>query len=331
MRVIRMSKVHSYAVDEALQSPAELELDLSPSELAELRWTAGEGSPSMSRHARIILLRHEGRGLSEISRAVGVDRATVRRWVQRFRVHRLRGLVHASTGKARKRRFDEAVHDAIVRLAMEPPAEAGESFTHWSLRRLRAHVIRRGIVHDISVEGLRQILRSLPLPEESWRRSGEKTFTLSDDVRSGLESLAQTGTAEVKRRARIVLARARGLSESEIASALSVGRSCVRRWLRRFDRHGMLGLQTARRAAHPVVFTAEVRAAIARCGRTSPREFGVAADRWSLRALRSELIRHKIVRRISIQHLRRILGEAGVKLRPSETDDDVALSKSALG
>src|SRR5262245_14300990 len=71
-------------------------LQLNESEVAELQWTAGEGSPSMSRHARIILLRHEGRSLSEIAKALDIDRATVRRWSQRFQRERMRGLVHAS-------------------------------------------------------------------------------------------------------------------------------------------------------------------------------------------------------------------------------------------
>src|SRR5262249_19164792 len=141
--------------------------------LAELHWLASEGSPSLSRHARIVLARNEGRSLSEISKLMDVDRATVRRWLLRFERDGLRGLMHASTGKARKRRFSEAVRDAVGGLSMASPATVGEDFPHWSLRRLRAHLIRRGIMHDISVEGLRQMLRGLPLPEEYWHRGGE--------------------------------------------------------------------------------------------------------------------------------------------------------------
>jgi len=311
--------------------PGPVSVNLSEAELAELRWTAGEGSPSMSRHARIVLLRTEGRSLSEIAKVLGIDRATVRRWLLRYQGNRMRGLQHASTGKTRKSRFDEAVHDAIARVAMAAPSEVSESFNHWSLRRLRAHLIRRGIVKDISVEGLRQFLRSLPLPEPYWRRDSEPAAPLSDDVRKGLESLAQTNRPEMARRALIVLARSRGLNEAETATALSVGRSCVRRWLQRFDRHGILGLQTARRPSHPVVFTVDVRAAIARCGRANPRDLGVPLDRWSLRALRSALVRQRIVRNISIQHLRRILGEAGIPLRGAPAPAIDPLPRPAVG
>jgi transposase len=289
--------------------------DLPDEILAELHWIASEGSPSLSRHARIILARNEGRPLSEIAHVLDVDRATVRRWLIRFEKHGLRGLVHASTGKSRKRRFDDSIRDAVARLAMEAPDAVGESFAHWSLRRLRTHLIRRGIVGEISVEGLRQLLRGLPLPETYWRRGEEPFAALSAEVQRGLEVLVREARPDVARRARVVLARSRGLGEAEVASALGVGRSCVRRWAQRFQRHGILGLQMARRSSHPLVFTADVRAAIVRHALMDPREFGQSRPRWSLRTLRNVLIRQRVVRKISIQHLGRILAEAGVSLR----------------
>jgi transposase len=290
-------------------------MTLSEEALAELHWIASEGSPSLSRHARIILARQEGRSLTEIAHVLDVDRATVRRWLLRFERDGMRGLVHASTGKSRKRKFNDTVRDAVARIAMASPAAFGETFAHWSLRRLRAYVLRRGIVRDMSVEGLRQLLHGLPLPEQYWRGGGESVGPLSDEVRQGLEMLAQGSHAEVARRARVVLARSHGLSESEVATAMGVGRSCVRRWLQRFQRHGILGLQTARRSSRPLVFTAEVRAAIVRHARMDPQQLGVKAERWSLRGLRAALVRHRVVNKISIQHLGRILGEAGVSLR----------------
>ena len=67
--------------------------ELSAEVLAELHWIASEGSPSLSRHARIILARNDGRSLSEIASILDVDRATVRRWLLRFQKVGLRGLI----------------------------------------------------------------------------------------------------------------------------------------------------------------------------------------------------------------------------------------------
>ncbi|MFQ5666543.1 MAG: helix-turn-helix domain-containing protein [Candidatus Binatia bacterium] len=287
--------------------------------LAELHWIASEGSLSLSRHARIILAWNEGRSLREIANILDVDRATVRRWLLRFNEGGLRGLVHASTGKTRKRRFDDTVRDAVARLAMASPVAVGEQVTHWSLRRLRAHVLRRGIVQQMSVEGLRQLLHGLPLPDTYWRQGTQPVGPLSEKVRRGLDVLARGPRPDLARRARVVLARSRGLSEAEIASALGVGRSCVRRWLQRFQRHGILGLQTVPRSPRPLVFTADVRAAIVRHARMHPKDLGSSRARWSLRALRAALVRQHIVRKISIQHLGRILAEAGISLRDQPT------------
>src|SRR5574337_1477827 len=140
----------SAADDDTTLSP------LSADVLAELHWIASEGTPSLSRHARIVLAKHDGRSLSEIANVLDIDRATVRRWLLRFEQHGLRGLVHGSTGKARKRRFDESTRDRVARIAMASPADAGESFAHWSLRRLRNHILRRGVSPQISVERLLQ-------------------------------------------------------------------------------------------------------------------------------------------------------------------------------
>lgn len=247
--------------------------------------------------------------------AWGVDRSTVRRWVTRFQQQRVQGLMHAATGKSKRSRFGDSIRDAIVRLAMASPHNAGEEFDTWSLRRLRAHVIRRGLVRDISVEGLRQLVRGVPLPSEFWRRKRPQPLRLSAEDRAGLEQLLAVGRPEAARRARLILARANGLHKSEIAAAVGVGLSTVRHWLRRFRKHGILGLQTQRKPIQPSIFTPEVRRKILLVAAALPRDYGLARPHWSLRTLRTVLMQRNVVRNISIQHLRRIVSEAGVDLR----------------
>jgi putative transposase len=290
-------------------------LALSPEMVAELQIMAAQDNPSLSRHARIVLARNEGQLLSEIGLMLDVDRATVRRWLKRFEQHGVRGLVHASTGRSRKRRFDDSVRTAVARVALDSPAAAGEAFTHWSLRRLRAHVMARHIIDEVSVEGLRQLLHGVSLPVALWRRSDSPIGRLGAEAQRELEALAQEAGPGISRRARMVLERSGGASEGQIAASFSVSRSCVRRWLTRFGQRGIQGLQVMRRPAHPLVFTRDIRSAIVRCASMDPRDLGFKRPRWSLRTLRTALIRQAVVQRISIQHLGRILGEAGVSLR----------------
>jgi transposase len=208
--------------------------------------------------------------------------------------------------------FTDAIRDAIARLALHSPSSAGEPYAQWSLRRLRDHLLHRGVVQAISVEGLRQQLRGLPLPQIYWHRVAHPRAPLSPDLHRALESLAQGPRHDRRVRAQIVLASSRGLNEVDIAAALHLGRETVRRWLRRFRRHGILGLQTPPRRA---TVTHIIRRAIVRIAAGDPRRYGVNRTHWSLHTLQAALIRHRIVRAISVDDLRRILADAGAPLR----------------
>ncbi|MFQ5665797.1 MAG: helix-turn-helix domain-containing protein [Candidatus Binatia bacterium] len=285
-------------------------LRLSAAMRAELEWLAGEAPSNMARHAQIVLGRAAGMPITAVAAATGVHPNTVRNCICRFEAHGLLGLVHAGAGKPKSAAFSDAVRDEIARVAMQSPARAGEAYTQWSLRRLRTHLMRRGVVQSISVEGLRQVLGGLPLPPAHWRRLVRRADPLTPDVRRALESLVQGPRRERRLRAQIVVASGRGLNEAEIAAALHVGRGTVRRWLRRFRRAGILGLQTLPRRAAP---SQEARQAIVRLACSDPRRHGMNRPTWSLRALRRAVLRHRVVRTISIDNLRRILRDAGVE------------------
>lgn len=277
---------------------------LTPALRAEVEWLAGEGPPNVARHARIVLCRTAGMSTPAVATAVGVHANTVRNCLRRFEAHGLRGLLHGSAGRPKNIAFSDAIRDEIARVALRSPNSAGERYVRWSLRRLQRYLLRRGVAQSISVEGLRQLLGGLPLPPAYWRRAAPPTGMLSNDVRHALESLARGHRIDRRVRAQIVLASFRGLNETEIAAALHVGRATVRRWLRRFRRAGILGLQTLQ--VRPVL-TREVQHAIRQVAARSPRQYGINRARWTMHALRSALVRHRIVRAISIAQLRRVL------------------------
>ena len=222
---------------------------LTPALEAELKWLAGEAPPHVARHASIVLARARGMSIPAVAAVVGVHPNTVRNCLRRFEAHSLRGLGHASAGKPKNVAFTDAVRDEIARVAMHSPSRAGEAYTQWSLRRLRNHLLGRGVIQEISVEGLRQLLRGLPLPQTYWRRAARPLAPLSPELRRAMESLAQDPRHDRSLRAQIVLASSQGLNEAETAAALHLGRETVRRWLRRFRRNGILGLQTQPRRA----------------------------------------------------------------------------------
>lgn len=283
---------------------------LTPALQSELEWLAGEGPPNVSRHARIVLGRAHGLSIRAVAASVDVHPNTVRNCLRRFEVLGLRGLGHASAGKPKNIAFTDAVREEIARIALRAPSSVGEKFPHWSLRRLREHLISRGLVTDISVEGLRQLLRGLPLTPVYWRRSTRPATRLSPEVRHALETWAQGPRADRSLRAQIVLASSQGLNEMEIAAALHIGRETVRRWLRRFRRSGVLGLQSTRGTAF--VVGQQARRSIIHIARSEPRRFDVDLEHWNLDALRQTLLRQRVVRQLSVRQLASLLKEAGI-------------------
>jgi transposase len=297
-------------------------LRLTPALQAELEWLAGEGSPNVARHARIVLGRASGLPIVAVAESIGVHPNTVRNCLRRFETLGIRGLAHASAGKPKNMAFTDAVREEIARLALRSPSSVGESFEHWSLRRLRQHLIARGIVRSISVEGLRQLLRGLPLPAASWRRTARPGIDLPEGVQKVLQTWATEPRAARRLRAQIVLASSQGLNELEIAAGLHTGRETVRRWLRRFRQSGILGLQSNRCAG--VVPGRQARLAIERMARAEPRRFGVDMDRWTVGALRQAVLHQRIVRRLSERQLMTILQQAGIQVESGTASPELS-------
>jgi transposase len=253
------------------RQPRSRQLRLTPALAEELEWLAGEAPPNVARHARIVLGRAQGMSIPAIASAVGVHPNTVRNCLRRFDTQGPHGLLHAGAGKPKNIAFSDAIRDEIARVAMHSPTSVREPYRQWSLRRLRTHLLRRGVVQAISVEGLRQLLRGLPLPPAYWRRAVRPAASLTPEVRHALESLAQSERQDRSLRAQIVLASSRGLNEMEIAAALRIGRASVRRWLRRFRRAGILGLHTLPRHRPD---TRQVRVAGVRANLSDRRRYG---------------------------------------------------------
>ncbi|MCX8073126.1 MAG: helix-turn-helix domain-containing protein [Candidatus Binatia bacterium] len=299
--------------------------ELSAEELGNLLWLAQESPAPVARRAQVVLLWAKGWSLNALAQQFQIDRSTARRWVRRFVHLGLAGLAHSALGKRRQPKVGSNVRDAIVRIAMNHPRVVGEPFDLWSLRKLQQHILRRGLVKQLSVEGLRQLLRGIPLPADFWQRNRSAPLRLSAEQRAALEQLLTSAKPEVARRARLVLGRANGLSELEIASAVGIAPSSVRYWLRRFRVHGVLGVQAPRRPMRPATFTPEIRRSILAVTTRSPGEFGVSRPQWSLRSLRLVLLQRGVVKSISVQHLRRILFEAGIQFPQSHAPDQGSL------
>jgi transposase len=114
-----------------------------------------------------------------------------------------------------------------------------------------------------------------------------------------------------RRRAETLLLHAAGVSASDIARLLEVHPHTTYADLHAFRRHGLASVCRSRRRGAPPRLTRGQLAAIWRLAETPPYELGLPYGRWSLSKLRAYLLRRRILKAISREHLRRLLQKGG--------------------
>jgi transposase len=147
--------------------------------LQELSRSRSEATTIVQR-ASIILLAFAGRRNEEISDEVGLERKQVGLWRRRWRDAwealtrlecleplRLRGAVRETLRDAPRSgapgTFTAEQITQILAVACEPPSKSDRPITHWTQRELRAEVIKRRIVDEISESRIGHYLRTAAL------------------------------------------------------------------------------------------------------------------------------------------------------------------------
>lgn len=137
------------------------------------------------------------------------------------------------------------------------------------------------------------------------------------EVRQLQTMLESESTPRQLRRAEALVLYAAGLEANEIARALDVHINTVYSDLRAFDLRGVACVRERMQGGAPARLSAAQRAAIVRMAETSPGDVDLPFGRWSLSKLREYLIRRRIVKAISREHLRRVLKKGGCAFAPS--------------
>jgi transposase len=133
-----------------------------------------------SRHARIILLSTGRVDNSQIASRCGCTPTWVRAIIHRFNS----GGIDAITWypyychRSGPRKFFAEITEQIAEVALSPPQQL-IGMSVWSLSKLRAYLIQQRIIPGISLEQLRQILRSARIHwrhTKSWKESTDPQF-----------------------------------------------------------------------------------------------------------------------------------------------------------
>jgi|SRR6266496_2865969 len=152
---------------------------ISEGEGRELQRLARRGRDAVvARRAAIVLCSAQGVSVPQIQGTVFADAGHIRAVLKDFNE---RGFAALAAGKSpgRPRRFGAEVRERIVEVALSRPKDLGEPFTHWSLQKLRAHLIERRVVETISPETLRKILAKRGVSfqhTKTWKQSSDPDF-----------------------------------------------------------------------------------------------------------------------------------------------------------
>lgn len=140
-------------------------------------------------------------------------------------------------------------------------------------------------------------------------------LVLSDAAEKELSRRARRVRTEVRdaRRARIILAAARGTPNAQIARSEGMHVDTVRKWRSRFAGHGMDGLRDLPRTGRPPVFETAQVAEVKALACQLPAETGVPLSRWSHAELAAEAADRGIVDAVSASTVRRWLDADAIK------------------
>jgi putative transposase len=141
---------------------------------------------------------------------------------------------------------------------------------------------------------------------------------LSEAERTDLEQLVRRHTVgqQIALRARIILAAGQGQSNSAIARALKVSINTAQRWRNRFAKAQTLSyndlsledrLQDGPRPGAPSRITADQRCQIEALACVTPENSERPISQWTAREIADEVLKRKIVERISARHAARLL------------------------
>jgi len=123
--------------------------------------------------------------------------------------------------------------------------------------------------------------------------------------------IQEAASRRQRRRAEAIVLYGAGLNAEAIAQALAVHPHTIYADLHAFQQEGLACVQSPPAVGAPVRISAEQREEIVRLAERAPYELGLPYGRWSLSTLRAHLLKTRVVKRISREHLRQVLKKRG--------------------
>jgi len=158
------------------------------------------GSVVRWRRAQIVLWSAQGMDVGQIAKIAFTSEDRVREVLHNFNADGFESLAPKYAG-GRPPKFTVAERRAIKKIALGRPTDHDEPFSTWSLTKLADHLVRKGVVDDISHEGLRALLREEGVSFQvikTWKESNDPDFEVKKNRVLELYDIAD-GKAQPKK------------------------------------------------------------------------------------------------------------------------------------
>ena len=129
----------------------------------------------------------------------------------------------------------------------------------------------------------------------------------------------QSKVFAIRQRAQVLLASDSAASAPQIAQVLQTDENQVRRVIAEFNADGMESLRPPTGGGRPRRIDDPAREQIRAVALARPCDLGEPGTRWSLATLRRYLVRSRVVKTISKEHLRRMLQSMGITAQRTRT------------
>lgn len=148
---------------------------LQHEEIKVLKKTTKSNDAFARDRAKILILSQKGYTAKEIVERIGCDARKVRKTIKAFNKIGLKSLKRGKA-KGAKPRFIKEQRAEILQIVSTDPTTLGLPYTTWSLRKIKKYLIDKNIVDYISINTIREILKS-----EKMKIKKSKRFQYSND------------------------------------------------------------------------------------------------------------------------------------------------------
>ncbi|MBU0491676.1 MAG: helix-turn-helix domain-containing protein [Chloroflexi bacterium] len=152
---------------------------------------------------------------------------------------------------------------------------------------------------------------------------------LTEKEQAELENLESN--AEIKpalqQRAQVILLSGRRLKVPDIAQEVALHPLNVRKWIHRFNKHGINGLHDKPRCGRPPKLDVQLRRMIWEIVATDPRALGHSYNTWTATRLMRYLEKTGLVEDVSYELVRQLFREAAVLLSADAISQQLVLSR----